>query len=1117
MTSMTKTGMLVASAIACLILSVESGKSVRSEAAVPDSTDIYRLGGIAQYDEDNFESAVREYRSVVRLDPTRSSDHLNLGLALMESNELEAALIEFQEALRLDPGYTHIYYNLGICHKRLGQYRQASEWLAEASTRDSTEVAIWYNLGVCYRRIDQMEESRTAFEKVLELNPYNVNAHYNLMRLALGEKDRVTYERERKIFRELKAIEPPSDLPKRLEICKYSYMIDLAEANPPTGPYTSFGRAVEVRFTDASEEFGLPLGETSDLSAAPEGSGLLPVDINRDGFPDLLVWGGGGAADGLGLAGLYVNNGGKGLARSDSESWNPSLKGVIGCIAADYDNDDDTDIYCLRDGPNLLYRNAGGGRFVEVAEASGVAGADSGRSVSALWQDHDNDGDLDIVVAENVETSDKVRGRVLLYRNNSDGSFSEIGAEMELNVPHGPAAAVAALDYDNDNDSDLLVLGGGDRPKLFSNRLWAPYQEVAVQSGLDLPIRSARSGDYNNDGHMDLLVRLGGGGGMILLVNDGGGRFVRGGEWGEDNGDRTVSTRLDYDNDGFTDLLWSSEGGIRLMRGVPGGGGTDFQDVTREVGLDGIGTVTALAVIDVDGDRDDDLVTLGPGGLKLFRNDGGNRNNSILVNLHGQKNNHDGIGSRVEVKAGRFYQKQEATGPYLRFGIGSLEQVDVVRVWWANNVIQNARNVGTDSSLNVLEKPGVLGSCPYVYAFDGDTYRFVSDALVTSTMGFYLAPDVWFPPDGDEYVIIPAGMVDEADGIVRLAVTEELREITYIDQLKLTAVDFPAGSRPFSNEIFHTSQPEVRFHYVDEDRLLTPSARSGDRDVTRLISSADGRAFSGEKNYRYDGITEAQSLVLELDGASSRGNLSLLVTGWVGWTNSSINRSIWQNGELSFRPPSLQVSTGSGGWRTILPEMGFPPGWFKTTIIDLAGLIPEDAEAMRILTNLDIHWDEIKILVGEPPSVSPAAARPPLSARLRWRGYSRTEYGSGARNIDFIWSDPLPDVGWPSSRGQYTRYGDVLPRVAEVDNNYVVMNHGEAVMVEFPAFGPPRPGYERRYILYLAGWCKDGDPNSQFSQTVEPLPGVPLPQRRIDGDMIRSSRTPRIWDMGPTR
>jgi tetratricopeptide (TPR) repeat protein len=1090
---------IVAAAVALsLSLSNYSKGYTAGTDADPDSADLYRLGGIAQYDEDNFESAVGEYRNVVRLDPSQASDHINLGLALMESNQLEEALIEFHEALRLDSSYVHPYYNLGICLKRLGRNRQSSDWLAQASQKDSTEVAAWYNLGVCLRRIGQIDRSREAFEKVLRLNPYNVNAHYNLMRIALSEKDRETYERERATFRKLKAKEPPSDLPKRLEICKYSYMIDLKDARPARGPYTSFGRSIPVRFTESSPEFNLPPADREKAGAdsvrQPGDSGMLSVDVDRDGFLDLLVYG--PAADRFGISGLYRNDGGKGFIGPKMGEGSPSLEGVTSCIAADYDNDDDTDIYCLRDGPNLLYRNAGGGVYVEVAQASGAAG--EGRSVSAA-----------IITAEDEVISGTVSGRLLLFRNNGDGSFSEIGADMGL-IPGGRMEAVTAVDFDNDNDSDIL-LSSRDRISLYSNRLWAPYEEIAEAAGLDIAGSAVWPRDCNNDGHMDLLIRPADNSGLILMVNDGGGRFTQAAEWaaGEGDPEGTVCAWFDYDNDGFSDLLLSAGSGIDLMRGGPEG---RFDNVGDEVGLSVVGEVLALETIDADGDDDDDVVILGAEGLKLYRNDGGDRNNSILVRLRGQKNNHDGIGSRVEIKAGRFYQKREVTTPYLRFGIGSLERVDVVRTWWANNVIQNAREVGADSVLEVLEKPGVLGSCPYVYAFDGETYRFVSDALVTSTMGFYLAPDLWFPPDGDEYLIIPDQMLDDGGGTIRLAITEELREITYIDQLKLSHVDIPGGRRLISNEIFRTSQPDIMFYSIDESRLITPVAYSGGREITDLIRSADGSAFQGAVSDAYDGITESQSLILELGELESQRELSLIVNGWVSWTNSSINRSIWQNNTVTFRPPYLQVSDGSGEWRTVLPEMGFPPGWFKTTIIDLAGLIPTGSRKLRIVTNLDIHWDEIRFIAGKAEPVRLDEGILPLSARLQWRGYSRTEYKRGDRPIDFIWSDPFQDAGWPSSDGYYTRYGDVRSLVTEVDREYVVMNHGEAVMVDFPAFGPVAPGCRRYYLLYLAGWCKDGDPNSLYSKTVGPLPSVPASGRSDKGVRTRTARTANLWE-----
>jgi len=1092
-----------------------------SEGSLEEKINRLRLKGMAQYDEENFDSAVKELRRAVELDPTHAFDHINLGLALMENNQLDEALVEFQEARRINPQYVHIDYNLGICYKRLGKYKEAAQWLAAAARKDSLEQAIWYNLGVSYKHLGKAEEAKKAFNRLLEINPHNISAHYNLMRIALEQNDKENYRREMAIFRKLKKMKPPSDLPSNLEICRYSYMIDLKDALPPPKPYTSFGRKVAVRFRDVTEKYGFSrkaysVTRTGDSIAAF--GGIAVRDVDGDRYPDVLLYG--PVSDCIGLTGLYSNIEGTKLVKSKTGPAPAKLKGATACFFCDYDNDDNVDIVCLRRGSNRLFHNNGRNGFADLAGTSGISDGDW--SVALVVRDFDNDGDLDFLVADRSDSSGSGTGSLKMFRNNGQGTFSEIAGQKQLKITDGKPLGAAALDFDEDNDSDLAIFGS-TRTYLFANKLWAPFEERAEKSGLYQAASYGWPADCNNDGFLDILIRSVDGGSLYLLINDGTEHFRKESEWqGRGGGDVPVAAAwCDFDNDGFQDLLIGDSKGIRLIRNP---GREDRKDISAEVGLEEGMPVVALATADLDQDSDADIIVLGLSGIRIYENDGGSANNTVRVELRGEMNNRDAIGTKVELKAGRFYQKRELDRPYACFGIGNVERVDIVRIWWPNNVIQNEHDIKADSTVKILEKPAMMGSCPYVFAFDGRTYRFCTDALDNSPIGFPESPGNWFPPDGDEYVTIPDGFLREDEGKVKLCLTEDLREIAYIDQVILYTVDLPEGTRLLTNETFHSNPPSFELYAFPESLIIAPVLDKYGRDVTEKIRAKDGIAYSDIKNTGYLGFTEPYYLTIELGDIALPDRLYLVVSGWVEWESSSSTVAVWQNPNIKGIPPYLQAKNKDGEWVTIMPEMGYPPGWYKTTVIDLNGKLPTGCSALRIVSSMAIFWDEVA-LAGS-PSV-PAELGPgvkPVYANLEWRGYSREVTGrKGPRPVDFLWENPEQSSSWFIQEGYYTKYGRVDELVENRDGKYVVMNHGEALKLEFEVKKAAPAGLKRRYLLYVAGWCKDGDPNTLFATTVGPLPDtegnipnyseVKVTDKPMSGaGLVRFAKMPSIWE-----
>jgi hypothetical protein len=222
----------------------------------------------------------------------------------------------------------------------------------------------------------------------------------------------------------------------------------------------------------------------------------------------------------------------------------------------------------------------------------------------------------------------------------------------------------------------------------------------------------------------------------------------------------------------------------------------------------------------------------------------------------------------------------------------------------------------------------------------------------------------------------------------------------------------------------------------------------------------------------------------------SKGPLWLILRGWMHPTDSSINVAISQGHSMQARPLSLEVPDGHGGWMVARPNLGFPAGRKKICLIDLTGVFrPGTPRRLRLRTNLEVYWDSIEWAKGLPRTPLKITRLAPQIADLHYRGFSVINQPNTS-------SPEVPDYNhmsgskqrWRDLIGYYTRYGDVRELLARIDDRYVIMNAGDEMSFRFPAPAPPAGEWVRDYIIAGDGWIKDGDYNSTFSKTVEPLP-----------------------------
>ncbi len=691
----------------------------------------------------------------------------------------------------------------------------------------------------------------------------------------------------------------------------------------------------------------------------------------------------------------------------------------------------------------------------------------------AVW-DVDADGDLDLYVSSSSSGDH-------LLRNNLDGTWTDVTEASGL--PKGIAShSAVTADVDRDGDVDLLLLTAGRGFVLYDNLRGG---RLALREA-GLPKTGSPSaaavGDLDGDGRVDLVWAEGGR--AFRALNRGDGTFGAPKEIGPGE----TPLLFDYDNDGALDLfvanpkdastLWRNDGAGNFSR--------------AEVGA--LPPALDAEAVDFDRDGDLDLAFVTPaGGAVLYENRGGNANGWIDVALEGlptgsAKVNRLGFGSEIEAKAQDLYVYRTASRPVTHLGLGPRRKVDVLRVVWTNGIPQNALDPAMRTLLHEVQQ--LKGSCPFLYAFDGERWHFVSDVLGRAPAGLLYDGVHQAAADTREWLVVPGRMIAPAEGRLTLDFTEELWEAAYLDLVELKAVDHPAGAEIVADEkMVPPPFPEKRLFTVS--RPLTPRARDGHgRDHTAEIASQDGVYVAGFAPTRYQGIVEPHVLELELPEARGARRVMLYLTGWIFYSDTSINVSLSQRKDLSASPPALEVPDGKGGWRVALPSMGYPAGKTKTMPLDLSHVLDRADPRVRISTNLAIYWDRIVYTVDESEKPLTITAVPLVSAELSFRGFSRRTRETPDGPDVFVHDDVSMEPRWADMAGLYTRFGDVRSLMTAADDRYAILKGGDAVRLVFDAsqVPPVAPGFVRDWLFVSDGWDKDGDKNTVAGQTVEPLP-----------------------------
>ena len=1088
-----------------------------------------------------------------------------LGLAYLEENRLDEAATAFRRLTELAPDEPLGFANLGLVYLRQGNYEDAESSIRRALDLEASDPDIRLMLAKVLELTDRAADAREVLEGALSDTPAHLKSLYALAQLSADAADPEERARREESLDRLVALAPanltarlllieallendkPDDALAHLEQLHAQVPVLPPQAVPffdeaveqmragrtsealrpmlvlsnflrATGLYQAGVSALEgpggvligfpivtlsqavteqhsqedvlasLRFSDITEVAGLRAAPPG----APGAAHLAVGDFDGDGDDDVYA----AAAEG----GRLLRND-LGVFTDVTEQTGARATGGVAASFGDYDNDGHLDLFVARRGAGALLHNRGDGTFHDVGRSAGVA--DERVSYAPLFLDADQDGDLDLLLPG--------PGPSRLYRNNGDGSFLESAQRMGIAGQAGNHRAAAFGDFDGDAGLDLIVAHEDAGVVLYRNMLDGRFENVTASSGLEpgTGVVALAVGDYNNDGSLDLFLAGAGTGQSGLFTNQGDGSFER---------DRRPASMfdalrelsvqqadfLDFDNDGWLDLLVAGQArgaarGVFLFRnGAPG----RFDDVSALLPED-LGSARRVAVLDYAEDGDLDLVVAQTdGALRLLRNDGGNANHYLKLQLTGllvagSKNNRFGIGATVEVRAGGMYQMRVVTQPVTHFGLGQRLTADALRIVWTNGVPQNVFYPTSDQDL--VEEQILKGSCPFLYAWNGERYEFVTDVMWRSALGMPLdimggaAGGGYAPAAASrEYIRIPADALSAKDGVYSIQVTGELWETGYLDEVKLLVADHPDSVQVFLDERFvPPGDATLRIYQVAHPRAPVAATDEHGRDLLPLLLERDDRYVSQFRLGRFQGVTAMHELVLDLGAGDPRQDVTLFLNGWIFPTDASINVALSQSDQVASLPPQVQVVGPDGQWHTVIANMSFPSGKAKTVVVDLAGKFPSRDRRVRIRTNMQIYWDHVFFATGDVRGFAPQATLEPTAAHLHYRGFSRM-YRKGGRYgpFWFDYDDVTEAQRWLRLNGRFTRFGDVVQLLERADDMYVVFGPGDEITVEFDARdAPPLPaGWRRDFLLYSDSWLKDADFNTGTGQAVEPLP-----------------------------
>ncbi len=1044
-----------------------------------------------------FEAAREIFAQLVTRNPDRLELQVNLAIATLnrqrESDD-SAAQVLLERVIAANPRDLRARYNLGLLLLNAGKPAEAIGHFRFVVDERATDAYATYYAAQCAFQQADYEGALRGYERARTLDPHLRSAVYGSFQTLQRLGRTADAQRSLEAFQDLER-NPQS----RTAEFKYTRMGPLSEvttidAPVPTPASRPTGPVVASAVAPLLAPGALPAGWTWRARSVQRPPSITAVDIDGDSRLDLFIAGAFEAQGRPRNAVLFNREAGFVV---DAAHPLATVSDVNAALWGDYDNDGFTDVYLCRRGANQLWRQGSQNQWTDVTAGARAAGP-GGDTVDGAFVDADHEGDLDVFLV-------RADGPNELLNNNGDGTFRPIARQAGVAGDGRPSTGLVVADLDGDRDLDLIVLKAQATHDVFINdRLWRYRRAPGFARFVAARIHTAVAGDADADGRMEIYASDAEG--VARWMAD------RAGEWVSERVAGTAaiarSPQLalgDMTGDGRLNLVSTVATGGWQVNSITGDQATAVVAATSGPAL----VSWALAVLTSQDGPSVVALPAEPEGAALLWRPGSGRWPFVALSFTGRdsksdqtRSNASGIGTSIAARTDSRWttlshlRSQSGPGQSLQplaIGTGGAARVDFVSMTWSDGVLQTEIALDAGRLHRIEETQRQLSSCPVLFAFDGERYAFVTDVLGVGGVGFLERPGVYSAARPRENLLLPVGLLAAQNGRYHLKITEPMEEVLYLDAARLVAYDLPPGWEMTLDERKEIGGPvpsgEPR--YFQHARLPVRAVSGEGENVTAAITAVDGVAAPpGRVDSRFIGRTDDHTLTLEFDRSLDEGpGVPMLVAdGWVEYPYAQTIFAAWQAG-AAYLAPSIEARAGTGRWQRVLKEFGYPAGMPRQMSVPLHGL-PRGTTALRLHTTQEIYWDRLAIANAEAPPRVIEQRLALQTARLATTGHARRSTGTFRRpSYDYDARVPLWDTR--HLKGFYTTEGPVDELVASEDDAVAILGPGEEVHLEFSArTDPPPPGWTRRYVLELRGWCKDMDMYTEHGETVDPVPAT---------------------------
>ena len=1014
---------------------------------------------------------------VTELVPDEPAAWANLALMAMRRNEIDEARSLLNTALELDESNTLVLQLAAAAASMEGNAEEQLMYLRRAVESDSTNVRAVYAL---FDQTEDVEDSNRLLEVLEALEPDNTVVLLDKFELAAQSGDPTDAIINQLLRRPwgTDVLDQITSLQQAIDnedqqgmMMQLAFLRNVLLSDPVYRQDLSDLRVPVEQVGEPLVQFSI-LEPPSATPAPPDDSLEFVIERLVQTDLDAQAWIAAVALGNEALPAIFFA-GGDTLRTLRGETWNvPAFSGPYGAAGIDYDFDFRTDLILAGAGGLRMIRQDSTEEFTDETATLGLPATLTEAAYSGVWvADIDLEGDVDVVLSA-------ANGSIHTLRNNGDGTFT----------PSDWFSGISGVtdftwaDLDQDGDPDAALVDNSGRLHLYSNERqgrFIPFSAAPdISDILDITVT-----DSNSDGKIDLLAVSSSG---IITRLTGGHTWTTEelAAWDEPGSSAQLHV-ADIDNNGGVDLIVAApdQGYVWLQDES-----YSFQALEQRVDAQvfGISAIRDAGQLDLIGLNAEGqpvraaIYTTLPYHWKQIRP-------RAAQAVGDQRINSFGIGGEVELRSGLLYQKAPITEPVMHFGLGTQSLADVARITWPNGSVQAEFDMLSDQVVSAQQR--LKGSCPWLFAWNGEEMDFVTDFIWRSPLGLRInAQETAGIMTTEDWVRIRGDQLAPRDGLYDVRITAELWETHFFDHVSLMVVDHPVGTDIYVDERFAFPPPELTVHVAGALEPVEAAWDDHGNDVTAFIAEDDERYLDFFGRGDYQGITR-DHFVEFVVAPSDSPRTWLIARGWIHPTDSSINVAISQGDHAAPKGLRLEAQLADGTWQTIHPNLGFPSGKSKTILIDLEPALASGATGrFRLHTNMEIYWDALHTA---PKSTSEITTQRlnPVTAQLRYRGYSVVTEANKS-------SPELPDYNtlsgtsqiWRDLVGYHTRFGSVDPLLESVDDRYVIMNAGDELVLHFAEVPPPAEGWIRDYVLIGDGWVKDGDYNTTFSTTVRPLP-----------------------------